>query len=68
LHLGDTVQGERGLAARFRSVNLGNSAPWQTADPEAMSRLSEPVGTAGIFSVSRDPKRMIDPLPYCRWI
>ena len=63
------MQGQGGLAGGFRAVDLGDPTPGQAADAEGDVEAERmPVGMTGMFSVSLDPSRMIEPLPNCLWI
>jgi len=66
LDLGDRVERERGLAARFGPVDLDDAPPRVAADAERMSRPMLPVGVTCTPSVMACPslRRMIEPLPY----
>jgi hypothetical protein len=71
LHLGDDVQGQRGLAGGLRAVDLDHPAARQAADAERDVE-AERAGGDGLdvaLDALPSPRRMIEPLPNCsRWL
>jgi hypothetical protein len=66
LHLGDDLQRQRGLARRFRAVDLDHPAARQAAHAQ---RDVQPQRAGGhdldVLATSPSPRRMIEPLPNC---